>query len=80
MMLHTKYKGFKPCGVRQEEFLMFFPIKAYLKHVTPRAKLLSQGYNLNKLGTGSLGNASYQTSRLYALRFQTRRFFLFLPI
>ena len=77
MMLHTKYKRFKPCGVRQEEF---FPIKAYLKHVTPRAKLLSQGYNLNKLGPGSLGNASYQTSRLYALRFQTRRFFLFLPI
>ena len=34
-----------------------------------------QGYNLNKLGRGSQGDASYQISRLYALWFQTRRFF-----
>ena len=23
MMLHTKYRGSRPCGFRQEEFIMF---------------------------------------------------------
>ena len=37
-------------------------------------------YNLNKLGRGPLGDATYQTSRLYALWFQTRRFHCVFPI
>ena len=34
-----------------------------------------RGHNLNKHGRGQLGNATYQISRLQAIRFQTRRFF-----
>ena len=37
MMLHTKCQGFSPRGLRQEDFIMFFLIKAYEKRVTPRA-------------------------------------------
>ena len=76
MMLHTKYQGSRPCAFRQEDFFMVFPIQAYVKHVNPGAsQFWPQGYNLNKLGRGSLGDASYQISTLYALWFQTRRFF-----
>ena len=35
MMLQTKYQGSAPCGFRQEDFFIFLPIKAYVKHVTP---------------------------------------------
>ena len=38
-----------------------------------------KGHNLNKLGRGSLGDATYQITRLYALWFQTRRFFHVFP-
>ena len=34
-----------------------------------------QVHNLNKLGRGPLGDATYQISRLKALWFQTKRFF-----
>ena len=36
-MLHTEYQSSRPYGFRQEDFFMFFLIKAYVKHVTPRA-------------------------------------------
>ena len=36
--------------------------------------------NLNKLDRSLLGDASYQISRLLALWYQTRRFFMVLPI
>ena len=39
-----------------------------------------QGHNLNKLGRGSLGDATYQISRHKASWFQTRRFFHIFPI
>ena len=59
---------------------MVFPKQAYVKHVTHGAgQFWPLGYNLNKLGRGSLGDASYQISRLYALWFQTRRFFYGFP-
>ena len=65
MMLHTKYYGSRPCGFRQEDFFMFFPIYAYVKHVTPRwGHFLPQTHNLNKLGRGPLGDATYQMSML----------------
>ena len=58
MMVHTKYQGSRPYGFRQEVFFMFFPILAYVKHVTKDAgHFWSLGYNLNKLGRGSLGDA-----------------------
>ena len=59
------------------------PIQAYVKHVTHGGgggQFWPQGYNLNKLGRDSLGDASYQISRLYALWFQTRKFFMVFPI
>ena len=40
----------------------------------------SQGHYLNKLGSGPQGDATYQISRLYALWFQTTRFFDVFPI
>ena len=39
-----------------------------------------QGHNLNKLGRGSLDDATYQISMLWALWFKTRRsFHVFAP-
>ena len=37
-MLRTKYQGSRPCGFRQEDFFHVFPIKAYVKPVTPGAE------------------------------------------
>ena len=34
MMLQTKFQGSNPYGFRQEDFFMFSPILAYVKHVT----------------------------------------------
>ena len=34
-MLHTKYQGSRPGGFRHEVFFHIFPIKAYVKHLTP---------------------------------------------
>ena len=60
-------------------FFHVFPIYAYVKHMTPRAgHFYPQGYNLNKLGRGLLGGATYQLSSLWSLRCQTSRgFFTF---
>ena len=59
MMLHTKYEGSRYCGFRQEDFFIVFPIQAYVKHVNPGAsQFWPQGYNLNKLGRGSLDDAT----------------------
>ena len=76
MMLHTKYQGSRPCGFRQEDLFMF----ALCKTFDPRAIFLPQGYNLNKLGRGPLGDATYKISRFLALWFQKRRFFHICPI
>ena len=77
-MLHTKYQGSRPCGFIQEDSFMFFPISAYVKHVTPGVgPFWPLGHNLNKLGRGQLGDATYQISRLQALWFQTRFFHVF---
>ena len=35
MMLHTKCQDPRQYGFGQEDFFMFFPILAYVKHVTP---------------------------------------------
>ena len=82
VMLHTKYHGSWPNGFRQEDFSTCFSLfNPYVKHVTSGVgQFWPQGYNLNRLGRRLLDNASYQISRLYALWFQTRRFFMFFPI
>ena len=80
MMLHTKYQGSGPCGFRQEDFFHVFPIYAKVNNVAPRAgHYCPQGHNLNKLNRGSLGDATYQISRLQALWFQRRKYFHFSP-
>ena len=49
----------------------------YVKHMTPGAgHFWPQGHNLNKLVRGPQGDATYQISKLQALWFQTRRFFV----
>ena len=64
MMLHTKYQGSRPCGFRHDVFFSHFPIKASVKHLTqgPGNFWPCKGYNLNKLGRGPLGDATYQIS------------------
>ena len=75
-MLHTKYQDSRPYGFRQEDFFYIFPYISLCKTCDPAANLFwPQGYNLNKLGRGPLGDATYQISRLWALWFQRRRFF-----
>ena len=65
IIFHTKYQRSRPYGFRQEDFFMFLPIKAYVKPVTPEAgHFWPEGYNLNKLGGGSLDDTTYQISRL----------------
>ena len=66
MMLHTKYQGTRPCGFRQVDFFHIFPIKAHVKHVTHGAgPFLAPRYNLNKLGRGPLGEATYHLKILF---------------
>ena len=72
MMLHTKYQGSRPCGVRQEDFFRFTYISLYKTYdpgagpfLTPgRAHFWPQGHHLNKVGKGLLDDASYQVLRL----------------
>ena len=66
MMLHTKYQGSMPSGFRLKVgFFHVFPIKAYVKHLTPGAgTFLPMWYNLNKLSRGLLGCVTYHISRL----------------
>ena len=34
-LLHTKYTSFRPCGFREEDFKMFFPIISLWQIMTP---------------------------------------------
>ena len=51
--------------------------KSWILSFWPWGNFRPQGDNLNNLGRCPLGEATYQISRLYALCFQTRRFFMF---
>ena len=66
MMLHTKYKGSRHCGFRQEDFFHVSPYISLCKTFDHGAGpfLTPQGYHLNKLGRGPLDNTKYQISRL----------------
>ena len=65
MMLPTKYQGSRPYGFRQKYFFNVFPYISLCKLFDPWAEpFLAKGHNLNKLGIGPLGDASYQISRL----------------
>ena len=82
MMLHTKYQGSRSYGFRNSDKKIFhvFPIlynNFYVNCVTP-----GLGPFLAPLAyfDQALGDATKQTSRLYALWFQTRRFFMIYPI
>ena len=73
-MLHTKYQGSRPSSLRVEELWNFHSLFLCFKLVIPRAGLvLSPGAFMNKLGRGSLGDATYQISNLYAIQFQRRK-------
>ena len=69
MMLHTKYQGsIKALWFQERRFFHVFPIYANAKHVTPKGggggHFWTNGHNLNKLGRGPLGDATYKISRL----------------
>ena len=61
-----KYQYSRPYDFRQEDFFMFFTIKANVKNVTPpgRGHFLPQGHKMNKLGRGPPSDATYQISIL----------------
>ena len=66
MMLHTKYQGSRPCGFRHEVFFSRFPYKSLFKTFDPkRGHFWPKGYNLNKLGRGPLGDATYMLHTKY---------------
>ena len=60
-MLHTKYQSSRPYGFRQEDVFMF-PYISLRKTCDPGAGhfFLPQRHNMNKLGKGPLGDATYQ--------------------
>ena len=64
MMLHTKYQGSMPCGVRQEDFFRFTYISLCKTCDPGVGPFLPQGHHLNKVGKGLLDDASYQILRL----------------
>ena len=68
MMLHTKCQGSRHCGFRQEDFLMFLPINACVKSVTPGAGPFLAPVLLFELGRGSLDDTTYQLEDLKVLR------------
>ena len=78
----TKYRRPWPCTFRQEDFVSVFLNIRVCKTCRPRggAFLWPQGYNLNNLGRGPLGEAMYQISNPRAFWFQIRRFLKFFPI
>ena len=64
--------------VSDKIFFYVFPIEAYVKHLTPQpGHFWSQGYNLNKLGRGLLGDAKYKGSMPCSFR---QDFFHIFPI
>ena len=59
------YEGSRPCGFRQEHFIMFLPIQACVNRVTlGRGHFWPQGHYLKKLGRGPLGGATYEIQKL----------------
>ena len=65
MLLHTKYQGSRPYGFRHEDFLEFSLFKPMSSIGPPgQGHFWPKGYNLNNLGRGKLGDATYQISRL----------------
>ena len=65
MMLHTKYQSSRNFGFREEDFFMFSQYRPNVSNVTTGWPIFwPQGHNLNKLGRGSLGDATHQISKL----------------
>ena len=65
MMLHTKYQGSKP-KVSDKKIFSCFPYIGLCNSCDPWGGAIfgPRDRKLNKLGRGSLGDASYQISRL----------------
>ena len=65
MMLHNQYQSSRPYGFRKEHLFHLFPNIGLSKTCDPgTGPFWPQGYILNKLGRGPLGDATYQISRL----------------
>ena len=64
MMLHYKHQCSRHSGFRRE---YFFPIYAYVKHVTLAGDFWPKGHNLYTLGRGLLGDATYKISKALGL-------------
>ena len=66
MMLHTKYQGSIGLMVSDKKIFLCFSLYKPMLNMRPLRleHFWSKGHYLNKLGSGSLGDASYQISRL----------------
>ena len=60
-MLHTKFQAPEPSNSGEEDFELYFISEP--KTSPPQGHFGPQGHHLNKLGSGPLGNATYQISR-----------------
>ena len=67
--------------VSDKKIFSCFPYISLCKTYDPRGMpFLPHRHNLNKLARCPLSDATYQISRLYAVWFQTRRFFHVFPL
>ena len=73
MMLHTNYQGFRPCGIRHEDYFMF-PYISLCKTYDPRAEPF-----FNKLDRGPLGDATYQNIEALGLVVPDKKIFSCFP-
>ena len=80
-MQHTKFQASLPSGLR-EDFWMRIRVFLWLEPRIPLAKghLGSWTLHLNKLGKGTLGNASYYISSIWAKWFWRWRFIIFFSV
>ena len=73
-MLHIKYQSSMPSSFREELFWSFHFLFPCSNLRSPgRGKFWAKGHHMNKLGRGTLGNATHQISKLHAFQFQRDR-------
>ena len=64
-MLHTKYQSSAPSSFTEKEFWSLLSLFLCSNMWPPgRGQFWPQGHHMNKLGTGPLGDATYQISKL----------------
>ena len=66
-MLHTEFKAPESSSSEEEDFQVYFISETKTPPPTPQGHFGPKGHHLNKLGTGPLGNATYQKALCLAV-------------